>query len=295
MGFSGSGTGFYDVIELNELFSFYRHPQRYFMQRQMDVRFNGIEAEAEEREPFAIDKMAGYSIYHEWIQESLNGALVSVKKLQAQGRWLSGVLGELEFDRQQEVIKEFAGRIRAKNMGEPFDDLPIDIKIKGYRLIGKLTNRYKNGSLFYRYADLKGKDFICAWLHHLIINQVQEQTTFLLSTDEDLILLPDYCQPTLLSAFLDIFHAGNNAPNAFFVEAALAYIKQAHKLENGNRASKSALDVAKEQLSRAIQQPYEPELKRLYHNVTDMTQVLGETFEQHCQILLQPVWNATHR
>jgi len=265
------------------------------MQRQMDVRFNGIEAEAEEREPFAIDKMAGYSIYHEWIQESLNGALVSVKKLQAQGRWLSGVLGELEFDRQQEVIKEFAGRIRAKNMGEPFDDLPIDIKIKGYRLIGKLTNRYKNGSLFYRYADLKGKDFICAWLHHLIINQVQEQTTFLLSTDEDLILLPDYCQPTLLSAFLDIFHAGNNAPNAFFVEAALAYIKQAHKLENGNRASKSALDVAKEQLSRAIQQPYEPELKRLYHNVTDMTQVLGETFEQHCQILLQPVWNARHR
>ncbi|MFA5923366.1 MAG: exodeoxyribonuclease V subunit gamma [Methylococcaceae bacterium] len=284
-----------EVIELNELFSFFRHPQRYFMRRQMDVRFNGIEAEAEEREPFAIDKMEGYSIYHEWIQETLNGKTVSVKKFQAQGRWLSGVLGELEFDRQQESINEFVGRITAKNPGEHLDDLPIDIKIKDYRLIGKLTNRYKNGSLFYRYADLKGKDFVCSWLHHLIINQVQEQATFLLSTDEDLILLPDYCRPDPLSAFLDIYQAGNNAPDAFFVEAALAYIKQAHKLENGNRASKSALDVAKEQLSRAIQQPYEPELKRLYHNVTDMTQVLGETFEQHCQILLQPLWNATHR
>ena len=283
-----------EIIDLNELFSFFRHPQRFFLRKQMDLHFNGIEVEAEEREPFAIDKMAGYSIYHEWIQESLNDRPVSVKKLQAQGRWLSGVLGELEFDRQQEVINEFVGRIKAKKLGEPLDDLLVDIKIESYRLVGKLTNRYENGSLFYRYADLKGKDFICAWLHHLIINQVQEQTTFLLSTDEDLILLPDYCQPNLLSAFLDIYRAGNNAPDAFFVEAALAYVKQAYKLANGNRASKSALDAATEQLSGAVQQPYEPELKRLYHNITDLTRVLGDTFEQHCQTLLQPVWNATH-
>ncbi len=284
-----------DVIELNEFFRFYRHPQRYFMQRQMDIRFNGIEAGAEEREPFAISRIDGYSIYHEWIQETLKGKAVSVKKLQAQGRWLSGVVGELEFDRQQELINAFIERIKAKNLGEPLDDLPIDIKIKGYRLSGKLANRYQNGSLFYRYADLKGKDFICAWLHHLIINQVHEQTTFLLSTDEDLILLPAYCQPTLLSAFLDIYQSGNNSPDTFFVEAALAYIKHAYKLENSTRASKSALDVAKEQLSRAVQQPYEPELKRLYHNVTDFTQILSNTFEQQCQTLLQPAWNAMHQ
>jgi exodeoxyribonuclease V gamma subunit len=282
------------VIDLNDLFSFYRHPQRFFLRRQMDVRFDGIEAAAEEREPFVIDRMEGYSIYHEWIQETLNGASVSVKKLQAQGRWLSGVLGELEFDRQQDVIDEFVGRIKAKNLGDPLNDLPIDIKIKDYRLVGKLSNCYKNGSLFYRYTDLKGKDFVCALLHHLIINQVQEQPTFLMSTDEDLILLPEYCQPDLLSAFTDIYHAGNNAPDAFFVEAALAYVKQAYKLENGSRASKSALDAAKEQLSRAVQQPYEPELRRLYYNVADMGLVLGESFERHCRVLLQPIWNATH-
>jgi exodeoxyribonuclease V gamma subunit len=284
-----------EVIELNELFRFYRHPQRYFMQRQMEVRFKGIEAEAEEREPFAISRIEGYSIYQEWIQETLNNAAVSVKKMQAQGRWLSGVLGELEFDRQQEAISEFAGRIKTKNLGEPLDDLPIDIRIKDYRLVGKLANRYNNGSLFYRYASLKGKDFICAWLHHLIINQVQKQNTFLLSTDEDLIFLPNYCQLDLLPAFLDIYQAGNNTPEAFFVEVALAYVKHAYKLENSNRASKSALHVAKEQLTKAVQQPYEPELKRLYHNVTDLTQILGETFEQQCRILLQPVWNATHQ
>ncbi|MDO9422773.1 MAG: exodeoxyribonuclease V subunit gamma [Methylobacter sp.] len=283
-----------EVIELNELFNFFRHPQRYFMQRQLDFRFTGMEADAEEREPFSIAKLEGYAIYHEWIHEALNGKPVTVKKLQAQGRWLAGVPGELEFDRQQRVVNDFVERIKAKNLGAPLDDLPIDITMGSYRLVGKLGNRYQHGSLFYRYADLKGKDFICALLHHLLINQVQEQSTILLSTDEDLVLLPEHCQPDHLTALIDIYRLGRKQPDAFFVESALAYIKQAYKLKAGNRASKSALDAAIEQLSRAVEQPYEPELRRLYGNVTDMGLVLGESFEQQCQTLLQPVWGATH-
>jgi exodeoxyribonuclease V gamma subunit len=282
-----------EIIELDELFSFFRHPQRYFLRRQMDVRFNGIETEAEEREPFTIGKMESYTICHEWIQEALNGASLSVKKLQAQGRWLSGVLGELEFDRQQEVMNEFVERIKAINPGKPLDPLPVDIKIGNRRLVGKLTNRYENGSLFYRYADLKGKDFVCALLHHSIINELRQQTTFLLSTDDRLILLPEHCQPDHLPMLLGIYGLGQQQPDAFFVEAALAYVKQAQKLNNGNRASKSALDAAKEQLARAVEQPYEPELRRLY-STTDIGMVLGEDFEKQCQTLLQPVWDISH-
>jgi len=283
-----------EVIELSELFSFFRHPQRYFMQRQMDLRFSGMEADAEEREPFSVAKLEGYAIYHEWIHEALNGKPVSVKKLQAQGRWLAGVPGELEFDRQQQVINGFVERIKAKNLGEPLDDLPIDISVNGYRLVGKLGNLYQRGSLFYRYADLKGKDFVCALLHHLIINEVQPQSSFLLSTDEDLEFMPEHCQPEQLSAWIEIYRLGRKQPDAFFVEPALAYVKQAHKLQTSSRASKSALDAAIEQLSRAVEQPYEPELRRLYGNVADLGLVLGEPFELQCQSLLQPVWDATH-
>jgi exodeoxyribonuclease V gamma subunit len=282
------------VIELSELFSFFRHPQRYFMQRQMDVRFSGMAADAEEREPFSVAKLDGYAIYHEWIREALNGKPVAVKKLQAQGRWLAGVPGELEFDWQQQVINGFVERIKAKNLGAPLDDLPVDISVNGYRLVGKLGNLYERGSLFYRYADLKGKDFVCALLHHLIINQIEPQSSFLLSADEDLCLLPEHYQPGQLTAWLDIYRLGQKQPDAFFVEPALAYIKQAHKLKTSNRASKSALDAAIEQLSRAVEQPYEPELRRLYGNVADLGPVLGEPFARQCQSLLQPVWDAMH-
>ncbi|MGZ8161949.1 MAG: exodeoxyribonuclease V subunit gamma [Methylobacter sp.] len=287
-------TAHEEIIDLNELFSFFRHPQRYFLHRQMGLRFNGIRAEAQEREPFNIDMLDSYSMCQEWIRESLNGRAISIMKLQSQGRWISGILGELEFERQQTAINQFVGTIKAKNLGEPLEDLSIDLVMSGYRLLGKLGNRYKNGSFFYRYADLKGKDFVCALLHHMIINQLQEQSTFLLSTDKDLVLLPKYCQPAHLIEFIKIYRLGQKQPDAFFVEPALAYVKQAYKLKSGSRAIASALDAAREHLARAIEQPYELELRRLYHNVSDMGLVLGESFEQQCQSLLQPVWETTH-
>ena len=282
------------VIDLDELFSFYRHPQRYFFRRQLDVRYTGIAEQAEEREPFVIDNRDAYAIHHEWIERMLNGEPLSVKKLQAQGSWLSGALGALEFDRSLQAVEQFALRIQDKNLGERLDDLPVDLSVGAYRLIGNLSNRYQHGSLSYRYADLKGKDFVCALLHHLLINRVQPQATYLLSTDDELVLLPEHCDPGLLPAFIDIFRAGQSAPDAFFTEAAFAYIKQAAKLNSSSRAGKPALDAAKEQLARAVQQPYEPELGRLYRSMPDLAPVLGANFEQQCLALLLPVWEAAH-
>ena len=314
------------VIEIGDLFAFFRHPQKYFMQRRLDVRFDGIEAEAEEREPFNIGQLDGYAIYHEWIAAELNGAPVSVQKLQAQGRWLSGVCGELEFVRQRKNIAAFVDRIKAKDLGQPLEDISVDLKVGRYRLVGKLSNCYQKGSLYYRFSDLKGKDFLVAWLHHLIVNRVKPQTTYLISTDEDLTFLPEYgvspgmeCIPQVggglsgvspgmecipqaagsgrgndLEAFIDIFRQGQTRPDAFFIEPALAYIKQAYKLKHGSRATKSALESATEQLTRAIDQPYEAELRKLFRTAYNPEVLLSETFERYCRDLLQPVWDVTH-
>lgn len=279
-----------DVIELNDLFSFFQHPQRFFMRRQLDLRFNGIEIAAEEREPFAIDRLDGYAIHHEWIRESLAGRELSLKKMQAQGRWLPGVLGELEFDRQQQEVNRFIERIEGKNPGKPQADLLVDLKAGHYRLVGKIGNRYQHCSLIYRYADLKGKDFLGAMLHHLIFNSVEARTTYLLGTDESLTFLPELCLDDMLVQWLDIYRQGLTQPDAFFVEPALVYVKQAHKLKAGSRASKSPLEAAREHFARAVEQPYEPELRRLYGNLTDPGLVLGETFERQCLSLLLPVW-----
>jgi exodeoxyribonuclease V gamma subunit len=279
-----------DVIELSDFFRFFQHPQRYFMRQQLYLRFAGIDAETQEREPFNINELSLYDINQEWIQQLLMSSPISLTKLQAQGLWLFGAAGELEFEQHQLEMQEFVERIRATNIGQPLDDLPVDLKIGGYRLVGTLGNRYQNGSLHYRYANLKGKDFITAWLRHLLINQSQKQVTYLISTDEDLLFQPDICSSDYLPQFIEIYKIGQQQPNAFFVEAALAYLKQAGK----QRAIKSPLDAAKEYLSTAITYASEYELRQLYGNVADMELVLTDIFEQQCETLLLPAWNTAH-
>jgi exodeoxyribonuclease V gamma subunit len=279
-----------DVIELSDFFRFFQHPQRYFMRQQLHLRFAGIDAETQEREPFSINELNLYGINQLWVQQLLTDSGMSLKKLQAQGLWLSGAAGEVEFRQHQLAMQEFVERIRATNIGQPLDGLAIDLKIGSYRLVGTLGNHYQNASLHYRYANLKGKDFIIAWLQHLLINHEQKQKSYLISADEDLLFQPDICDPYYLPQFIEIYKLGQQQPNAFFVEAALAYLKQAGK----QRARKSPLDAARESLSTTITYASEYELRQLYGNVANMGLVLTDTFEQQCETLLLPAWNAAH-
>ena len=286
-------------IEIHELFNFFRHPQRYFFTQTLGIRFENQGEKEEEREPFAIGQLEGYSLYQEWLETDLQGKQLSVEKLQARGLWTSGVVGELAFKRKQQEITQFANRIRAKNLGEPLDDLAIDINIGSYRLTGKLSNRYKNGILHYRYASLKGKDFVIALLHHLIAQQEQAQTTHLLTANnkeqhkDDVILSPDVVDAEQhLQTWLDIYQQGCQHPHTFFVEAAFEYVQQHSKLAASKRTSVSALDKAKEVLDHSFKQSYEAEFQLLGRHLQDISEILPPNFEQHCSELLQPVWDS---
>jgi len=90
------------------LFAFYRHPQKHFLERQLGLRFTGIEVWAEEREPFAIGRLDKYQIQQEWIAAILANSTLSVAKLQALGLWLHGSPGELELVKLEPEIKAFA-------------------------------------------------------------------------------------------------------------------------------------------------------------------------------------------
>lgn len=279
-----------EIIDINDLFAFYRHPQHYFVQRKLGIRLTGLSADVEEREPFAIDTLDAYEINQQWIEHELNNTPFSLKKLQAQGRWLSGITGKLEFDWRQQAIKQFTGLIKQQNLGQRKENQAIDITVGSYRLIGNLTNTYEQGSLIYRYADLKGKDFVLAWLYHLIVNSTQPQNTHLLSRDETLLFSADYEEPGMLEQLINIYLLGQQQPNAFFTESSFTYVKQALKLKSGKRVKKSAIFVAREQFDKEI--GYDRTLHQLYKHIEDLTEVLNKDFEAQCQNLIVPIWEA---
>lgn len=279
-----------EVVELEDLFRFFQHPQRYFLRRQLNLQLKGINIETQEREPFTIQELNLYGLQQDWIRALLADADIALEKLQAQGLWLPGAGGTIEFEHHQAAMHEFSCQIKGIGIGLPIGDIPVDLKIGQYRLTGTLTNLYLNGSLFFRYANLKGKDFITAWLHHLLINQLGQQATHLISADDRLHFDANLSNEDYLPPLIDIYRRGRRQPDAFFVEAALAYLKQAANL----KSKKPPLDAAIDALNKSINLGYELELRKLYGNVADMGMTLSEHFAEQCETLLLPAWLAAH-
>ena len=276
------------IIDINDLLAFYRHPQEYFFRRQLGIRWQGVEKLTDEREPFVVDGLDAYLINQQWITDYLEGKYPEVKKLQAQGRWLSSTPGIIEFHRQQEKIQKFVGKIQNAQMGEPMPEIAIDISVNDFRLLGKLGHIYQNGSLFYRYAKLKGKDFMQAWLHHLLLNQLQKQPTWLMSSDKNLMFPAESSSIDILTQLLRLYIQGQTNPHLFFVEPALVYIQQLSK----SKSKKSPLEAAQEHWLKSISSGYEPALYKLYKNIENPELFLNKEFEQICLTLLHPGWEA---
>jgi exodeoxyribonuclease V gamma subunit len=277
-----------EVIEINDLFAFYRQPQQYFLQQQLGVRFTDVGATIEEREPFSLGALDAYSINQQWIEHNLSNIPFTLKKLQAQGLWLSGVSGELEFTRQEQLIKQFTALIKQQNLGPKQQDQSIDILVANYRLAGNLNHIYQQGSLIYRYANLKGKDFMFAWLHHLIMNQLQVHNTHILSKDESLVFYSENQQPEVLEQLIQIYLRGRQQPNVFFTEAAFAYVKHCAT----PKAKKSAIAAAQEKFIKEME--FDKSLKQLYGQYEELSQLLTPEFETLCQSLILPVWEKIH-
>lgn len=282
------------LIEIQDLLRFYRHPQKYFLQQCLNIRLDSIEEEVEEHEPFTIDGIDSYLLNHQWIAAKLQQDNLSLAKLKAQGRWISGELGQIAFNARAQEIEQFVEKIESTQAGEPVEPIAVDITIDTMRLIGTLENQYSDASLIYRYSPLKGKDFIVAWLQHLILNRHGAHITHLISLDGYIRFLPEHINGDELEQFITYYQQGQSQPNAFFTEAAFAYIKQQQALNNPkSRSSVPAIVKAQEALNKAIEQSYEPELQLLYKNLETVDNLLDSEFEHYCNNLLLPAWEAS--
>ncbi len=274
-----------ELIDINDVVRFFKHPQKYFLNQRFNLRLDELSAKAEEREPFALDTLQQYTIHQHWLNDLLNDTAPSLQRLQAQGKWLVGTPGCVEFSATQKLLTPFSERIQQLDLGAPEEELTVDIKLEHFRLIGKLSHRYQHGSAFYRYANIKGKDFLEAWLHHLISNQYhQPTTTYLISKDYNLCLLPEHCQTQppqtdYLLALINCYARGQTRPDAFFTEAAFSYFKT------------NSLSNAKKSLENSLKHDYELELRKLYHHI-EIDTLINTDFIEQCNAVFPANWKA---
>jgi exodeoxyribonuclease V gamma subunit len=273
------------VIEVASLFKFFKDPQGYFVERVLGIRLEQHEAEAEERERFAVDSLENYQTNQQLVERLLANAEGPEQNPLLDDGWWVGAVGELELERRVRAIAPFVETIRALDLGERSAALDIDLAVGPYRIIGQLNHTYEHGALRYRYSKMKGGDLLTGWLYHQLSNRLTPSTTTILSQERQLTLLPQLVNPDDLQRWLDIYIAGQREPSPLFVEAALAYLRQ-HAINS----KKSPLAAAATALQGQLNSGFNPQLALLYRGVDDVNTLLSEPFQQICDELLLPMW-----
>jgi len=279
-------------VDLLDLASFLVHPQNYFVRHIMEIDLRSMVQFPDDHEPFEIPRLDRYLIDQAMIETLLENKNKEnmLTALQAESRWPLGVPGRLQFTRRIEDLMLFADNVSGRNMGNLLTEITINLNVEGVRLKGVLKNCFDNGLLFYRYANLKGKDVLLAYLYHLIVGKMvdMQSETHVIARDRLITFKADKDRTDDLSFLVELYLQGCQQPSSLHVEPAFAYAKQV--ISNRGRGRKLPLDVARQLLQSHIEKGYAAEVALLYQDL-GVEKILESGFEKLCDGFIVPLWD----
>ena len=157
-----------NVLLLDELRRFYRHPVRHFFRQRLNVYFNYNETELVAQEPFTINHLQRYQINEQLLNYLINNEPVEplFHRLRGAGELPYGAFGELFWSDQLKDMTVLAQQILPEKQIN--ESLPISLQLIQCRLHGQLHQVQKDGVLRWRAAKLTVADAMMLWLDHLV-------------------------------------------------------------------------------------------------------------------------------
>ena len=292
------------VVDLDDLFRFYRHPQQYFAEQHLQLRLQGNKDLSDETEVFELNNLERFFVNQEWLDRQFGtdeydadpheSNDVYLKRLRAEGRWPPGLLGGRLFAEMGSDLDGFVSKMRSLNMGPKIDGLAIDYEVNegenSYRLLGKLQHRYQNGHLLYRYARCKPKDQMAAWLNYLISannpdGSLTVNTTYFMHMDEFSFFADVENVQARLIAILNTYRQAQTTLSPLLLSSAFAWSEMVVKPTS--RSKKTPQQVALEAFNRDL--AYDRYWQLLYRN-TDMESLLeNESFQSCVSHIIEPL------
>jgi len=284
-----------EKITVFDLSAFFRNPQKYFVQKRLNIRFAyGLDA-VEEHEPFILGSLQKYLVDQDLVDASLRHTeeKLSRQQVQVAGQWPLGMPGEISFEKKRQEQHPFIAELMAQQENEKLDELFVDLSIDGLRISGSLSSLYANGSFLSRYATLKGKDVLVAWVHHCLSAVCLDsgKDTRLLAQDCELLFPAGTGNKGDLQELLALFRQGQHSPSMLFVEPAFAYAVQREKTEKSGRGNPLAKAIASAQnsLKRGMEAEWE-----LVFQGQDPEYLFGQEFVDLCDWFYESIWMRAH-
>ena len=158
------------VVNFRALLQFARDPQRWFVEQRLGIRQSGIESEMEVHESFELGHLEKYQLDQTILDSLQMGAAPHAvqQNLIASGAWPCGSVGESQLQQRISKIEGMKQAISQLDLGTAKQSTWFNVPLGDVHLEGAMNNEYENAYVFARFATLKPKDWIQAWLTHLL-------------------------------------------------------------------------------------------------------------------------------
>ena len=162
------------TVGIEDLCRFFSNPARFLLNQRLRIYLEGPTITPEDREPFEIGGLDRYILEQELLAKGLVGARIeeSLPIKRAAGHLPHGTVGECLFQGMVEGVERFMTQLTAHLEGGPLAPLEVTLAVSGFHLTGRIDDVYPKGLIQYRYATLKSRDFLRAWIYHLVLNNL---------------------------------------------------------------------------------------------------------------------------
>jgi exodeoxyribonuclease V gamma subunit len=285
-------SGEWVTVDINQMCRFLANPARFLLNGRLGIHLEEDDALFDETEPFEVQGLEKYGLEQELVERMFHkgGLKDYFPAIRASGQLPHGVPGELYFRETCRGVASFVKRLAAHRKGNPLDPLEANLHIEGLRLTGRIENLYGNGLLQFRYADVKPKDRLKIWVHHLVMNSLQAKNyplhSILACRDGDFKYDPVSESGNILAALLLIYHRGLTEPIHFFPRSSFAY---AEALYRKKKDPGDALGAARKEWEGSdfggMAESRDPYFLLCFKH----TDPLDETFEELAKKIFQPL------
>ncbi|MCH9006947.1 exodeoxyribonuclease V subunit gamma [candidate division KSB1 bacterium] len=241
-------------VTLNDLYRFFRNPVEHLFNKRLGVKLYDAVQNMTEKESFSLYGLDRYLIATGMLEKKRAGedeAGYKSARLQS-GELPHGRAGDSEYDALSQKVDYFVKKTEPYLQKKPLAPLNIDLALGAFHLTGTIEDIYADVHILYRYAKIKAKDLLRAWLHHLALSSQAAPgypgTTILIgvnSAKEGVWLcrcLETVTNPgKILTNLLKIYWHGLRKPLRFFPDSALEYVQ---KLSNPKKDELDALKAA---------------------------------------------------
>ncbi len=234
------------TVDINQLCRFFANPAKFLLTQRLGIYLEEEEGLFDETEPFDVKGLDKYQLEQELVEKGAEKRSLedSFQAVRASGQLPHGVPGECFYKETCRGVESFLGRLSSYREGTLLEPLEVDLRLEKFRLVGRIESIYPNGLLHFRYANLKPRDRLRIWIHHLILNKIKNQTYpcngILACKDFDCKYPPVKESEALLKDLLEVYWQGLIEPIHFFPLSSWKYVEELAKGKDPDQALKSA-------------------------------------------------------